>query len=542
MDYHALNSEDSQSSCDKNRPEDPETPTSTTDFVRSKQPTWKIVVLLALPVLLQQFLVLVVMMSDSFLAGNYQAVTPKDQAKALGQRILATTRLGVGTAGGDVLGTVVSAEASWHYAESIVSEQAAFLAAQTTASYLTWFLSSYTILVTVGSTALVARSKGGLDMPAAVHFTNQSILLAVVFGLVASIVGLLLIDDVIWLLQLRGASAQFAVAYMRPQLMLLVFQVIELGGIACLVGAGDTRTGMWVGILVAVVNVPLSWGLCLGLGPLPQMGIVGISMGTAISHLIGGVVVLAVLISGRFGLFLQWKLLIPNFAMILRLLRISVPAGIDSISVNLGQFWFLSIVIQLGVVAGCAHGFAIRWEALAFLSGNAFGIAAMTLVGQNLGAKQPEQAAKSGWIAFAIGGTWMTFMGALFFTFAWPMFYLFCPYPYQQPIVEAGVPVLRLVAFAMPWLASSIILTNALRGAGDTAIPVLFTWAGFLLVRIPLAYWFTMQEISLGPLGVVEGWDLGLFGAWLAMFADLVIRGILFLARFASGAWKRIKV
>jgi Na+-driven multidrug efflux pump len=110
------------------------------------------------------------------------------------------------------------------------------------------------------------------------------------------------------------------------------------------------------------------------------------------------------------------------------------------------------------------------------------------------------------------------------------MFRLFCPRPEQRPIIDAGVPVLRLVAWAMPALASCIIFTGALRGAGDTRIPVLFTWLGFFGVRIPLAYWFT------GSLG----W--GLLGAWWAMFADLIVRGVALFIRFASGSWKTIRV
>ena len=125
----------------------------------------------------------------------------------------------------------------------------------------------------------------------------------------------------------------------------------------------------------------------------------------------------------------------------------------------------------------------------------------------------------------------MTLMAALFFTLAYPMFRLFCPHPEQAPVVEVGVPVLRLVAFAMPALASTIVFTAALRGAGDTRVPVLFTWVGFLVVRIPLAYLLTAPALGLG-----------LFGAWLAMAADLWVRGAFFLARFAGGRWKRARV
>jgi Na+-driven multidrug efflux pump len=91
--------------------------------------------------------------------------------------------------------------------------------------------------------------------------------------------------------------------------------------------------------------------------------------------------------------------------------------------------------------------------------------------------------------------------------------------------------VLRLVAFAMPMLAATIVFTGALRGAGDTRVPVLFTWVGFFAVRIPLAYLLT------GPLV-----GLGLLGAWLAMFADLLVRGPFFVARFLGGRWQRMRV
>jgi len=158
-------------------------------------------------------------------------------------------------------------------------------------------------------------------------------------------------------------------------------------------------------------------------------------------------------------------------------------------------------------------------------------------VGQNLGARRPDQARKAGWMALALGTVIMSLMGLVFFVLAEPMFRLFCPQPDQAPIIAAGVPVLQLIAFAMPPLACTIIFTNALRGAGDTRVPVLFTWIGFFVVRIPLAYWLT--QATFGPW---TGLDLGLFGAWLAMFADLLVRGIFFLLRFARGKWQRIKV
>jgi putative MATE family efflux protein len=450
-------------------------------------------------VLAQQGLVLAVTLSDSFLAGNFRPPNPE--------------------------------------------QHVSYQAAQTTANYLSWFISSYTIIVSVGSTALVARFVGAADHAGAVRVTNQSILLAVALGFLGPLmVGLGGLPPLLASLQLRGDTAEFAAEYLRPLFALLLFQVIEAAGIACLVGAGDTRTGLWVRLFVAVINLPLAWGLCFGMGPLPELGFVGIATGTAISHVLGATAVLLLLIRGRSGLYLRPRLLRPDTALLRRLLWVSVPAGIDSLSTVAGQLWFLSLVNRLGDVASSAHGIALRWESLAYLSGGAFGTAAMTLVGQYLGARRPAQASHSGWVAFGVGGGVMCLMGALFFGLARPMFHAFCPGPEQRSIIEAGVPLLRLVAFAMPALACTVILTSALRGAGDTRVPVLFTWLGFLGVRIPLTYWLCLDRLDLGLLGSWTGWKLGLIGAWVAMFADLHVRGALVLWRFASGRWRRIQV
>ncbi len=460
--------------------------------------TWRLVIVLSIPALAQQGLAFSVLLSDRWLAAHLRVETA----------------------------------------------QSAVQAAQTTAHYLAWFISCYNILVTVGSTALVARAIGAGDRKLAIAATHQSLILAVIMGVLATTWALL--GGIHWmvdLLQLRGEAATYAVAYLMPLFGLLVFQTIEVAGIACLVGAGDTRTGLWVTTGVAILNVPLAWCFGWGIGPFPNLGFVGIAVGTALSHVLGGIVVLIFLMRGRSGLTLELSQLRPRTDLLYRLLRISVPAGFDSLSIVAGQFWFLGIVNTLGNDASSAHGIALLWEGLGYLSGAAFGTAAMTLVGQNLGARRPDHAARAGWMAFALGCGVMSLMGLLFFAFAPPMFAVFTR---EESIITAGVPALRLIAFAMPPLASTIVFTSALRGAGDTRVPVIFTWVGFFAVRIPLAYYLSLETISFQlpvlftshEFGPWQGQGLGLVGCWMAMSADLIIRGIFFLGRFVRGAWK----
>jgi putative MATE family efflux protein len=502
-------------------------------------PAWRHVIHLAWPVLAQQLLILSVTLSDAFLAGHFQPVPPGERAIAASRYLMAIAYTAPSPSGIGV-GNLVAADSSWAMGQQIMSRHVAYQAAQTTAHYLSWFITSYSILVSVGSAALVARMVGAGDWKAAIHVTNQSIVLAAIFGIAGSIAGLIGVDYLVRVLQLQGDAARFAAAYLRPLFWFLTLEIIEAAGIACLVGAGDTRTGFWILGGVAVLNLPMAWCLFHGIGSFGGYGFEGIALGTAISEALGGLAAVCVLTRGRAGLHLRLSLMVPDLHWIRRLLRISVPAGMDSLSLVLGQFWFLSIVNGLGDVAAGAHGIAIRWEALGYLSGAAFGTAAMTLVGQNLGAGNPRRAARSGWTAWLMGAGVMTTMGAIFYTLAPLMFKLFCPGPDQESIVLAGVPVLRLVAFAMPPLACCIVFTYALRGAGDTRVPMLITWLGFLGLRIPLAYLLT-DGVQL-PFVHIAGFGLGLIGAWIAMFVDIVARGACFVLRFTTGGWQRVEV
>lgn len=415
------------------------------------------------------------------------------------------------------------------------AERADYLSALTTAGYLYWCISSYTVLVSVGATALVARFVGGGDWSSARRATGQAVLLGIAFGLFASLAALFGLRSLIGLIGPSGLAGEHCLAFLTPLAALLVFQITESACVACLVGAGDTRSGLYVLGGVAILNVPLAWGLCFG----TELGFVGIALGTAISHLIGCLVVVTLLVRGRSGLKLTLPNLKPQLALLRRMLRVSVPAAVDSLSVAASQLWFLSLVNALPTASSAAHGIAIRVEALGFLAGAAFGTAAMSLVGRNLGARDPHQAARCGWAAFGLGCAAMTGMGILYFALA-PAFYRF--FGGDPEVVAAGVPVLRLIAFAMPALAGQIVFLSALRGAGDTRVPVLLNWVGFLGVRIPLAYLLTRREVNLGLLGTVTGFDMGLFGAWIAMVADIWLRGILFVARFAIGKWKKVEV
>lgn len=408
------------------------------------------------------------------------------------------------------------------------------LAAVTVASYLLWFLGSLLTVVSVGATALVARSVGANRRDEAVRITQQAITMGLTVGTLALAVGWACAPGLIRLLSLTGLAAEVAVVFLRIVLSITPLLACTTVGIACLRGAGDTRTGMWVMVVVNLVNIALSWTLVRGVGPIPSYGFAGVAAGTAIGEGLGGLIVLAVLARGRSGLRLAWAGAWPVWGEIARILRISVPAAGESLTNVVCQLWFLSLINRLGSVATAAHGVAIRCEAIAFLTVTAFAVAASTLTGQYLGAGRPDLAGRAARASWMMGTLVLSALGALLYTQAGPMFGLFLG-GRQPEVSEVGVPVLRIVAFAMPALATINVLSGALRGAGDTRWPWAFVLVGYLGVRLPLTYLFC-NPTHAGGLG----W--GLRGAWIAMLVDLCVRGTLLAGRFLQGGWRTARV
>ena len=409
-----------------------------------------------------------------------------------------------------------------------------YLAGVTVASYLLWVVGSLLTIVSVGATALVARMTGAGDRPSAARVCQQAVGLAILLGTLILIVGGLAAPAIVRAMNLEGVAADSAALFLRIVLIVTPLLACTAAGVACLRGAGDTRTGMWVMILVNLINVSMSWALVRGFGPLPRLGFAGIAAGTACAEGVGGLVVLAILVRGRSGLFLMWKGLIPQRADVARLMRISLPAAGESLTNSGCQLWFLSLINRLGPTATAAHGVAIRSEALSFLTAIAFAVAASTLTGQYLGARRPDLARRAAEIAWGMALAVLAAIGVWLYAGAEGFFGVFLGG--DKPEVSAvGVPVLRIVAFAMPALATINVLNGALRGAGDTRWPWAIVVFGYLAVRIPLTYWL-VTPIDEGGLG----W--GLRGAWIAMLADLCTRGVLVAVRFLQGGWIHARV
>lgn len=442
-----------------------------------------------------------------------------------------------------VLGLAVGLSDRWiaGHAGAEASQQLALQAAQTTCFALSWMVGTIGVLAAAGVSAIVARETGRGDPVGPARALHQGLLVALVAGVCGAAVGWVWLDALLAALQLDGPAGRLGGEFLAVTFALLPINLVGSTAVAALAAAGDTRTPLRVALGTTLVNVPLAWIGFHGMWGRPGLGFVGIAWGTGIAQALGTLVVLWCLARGRVGLWLAPRGFWPDAGMIGRILRISVPATVESLSMVAGQLLFLAAVNGLGDAARAGHGIALGWESVAETLGLACAVAAGPLVGQNLGAGRPDDARRCGVATLGLAAVGMSLAGVGLHVFAVPLFEFYCPGASQQAIVAVGVPVLRLAAFSMPALAACHVLGAALRGAGDTRFPLLATWLGFFLVRLPLTWWLSRSDLA-APWGHVPGWGLGLYGCWMAMQIDLWLRGGLLLARFLRGRWQSVRV
>ena len=379
--------------------------------------------------------------------------------------------------------------------------------------------------VGTGATALTARMIGAEDMKGANRVVGQSVMIAFACGLFSAICLVAFAEPAMKLMGATGESLIQGTLYLRIISAAFPISAMIFVGGACMRGAGDTRTPLLVMAAVNVVNITVAWTLVEGLGPFPALGVEGAAYGSAAGRIVGGLLVFALLLKGRAGLRLRWRGL--DREIIWRILRVGLPASLDQLIFRFGMLVWVRIVASLGTVAYAAHQIALNGESISFMPGWGFAVAATTLVGQGLGARNHERAEKDAMLAFGISAVFMSVMGVVFFFFAPQIMSLFTDEP---EVIAMGTMPLRLIGLVQPFLAAMMVFAGSLRGAGDTLTPMLVNGASVWLLRIPLS------------LVVTEWFGWGLTGVWVVMALDLTLRGIVLFWQFRGGRWKTVEV
>ena len=417
-----------------------------------------------------------------------------------------------------------------------------YKAAMTLAMYALWVTPSLFSAVAIGTTALTARFIGAGEPDRARHVLHQSLLVGGLLSVLVTAGVLAWSEDFVAAMNYRDDAAARAIEYLAILAVVVPAIMFEQVVIAGLRGAGDTVSGLVAKVGVNVVNAIVSAGCVVGWGLFPQIGWRGLALGAASGHVVGALILLVILLRGRAGLRLRLSDFRPDRDLIRRLLRVGLPGGFDVLAVVACHLAYLAIISRLGPLAAGGHGLGVQLESLVYSAGAAFYVAAATLTGQFLGAGDPQRAAQAvrttGLIAivyYSVAGLGLFFGGHLltgFFTG-----------PEDAGTAMLAADYLRIVSFSLPSLAIVMVLTGALRGAGDTRWPVMMTFVGLVFVRVCGACFLAWPEVPLFATGIVlPGLDLNVYGAWYAMVADVVLRSVLFVARFAQGGWKRVKV
>jgi putative MATE family efflux protein len=378
----------------------------------------------------------------------------------------------------------------------------------------------------MATTAMVARRMGEKNEKGAARAAVQSIVIGVAFSVVLGAAGAIYAPD---LLGLMGASPDTVAAgatYTRVLYAGMVTVLLLFLNNAIYRGAGDATTAMRALWIANGINVVIDPCLIFGLGPFPEMGLVGAAIGTNIGR---GAGVLYQLWGFRRGtrLRIERKDLSIDGSVIKSLLRLSA-GGVGQLLVATGSYVVL-IRLLAGFGSAVLAGYVVAIRVVIFIILPAWGLsnAAATLVGQNLGANKPDRAERAVWLT----GTWnmgfMALVTLLLVAFARPIVELFTTDPAASPV---GVEALTIISYGYVFYAWGMVMMQAFNGAGDTGTPTRTNIICFWLFEIPLAY------LLAGPAG------MGPTGVFWAISLSYSLSAVIGMLLFRQGKWKLKKV
>lgn len=405
-----------------------------------------------------------------------------------------------------------------------------YLAAITIVSYIYWLVECFSYFASIGAQTLISQYTGAGKVIEANKTLQQSLLIAFITGLLLSVV-VVNATNYLYMLTPVSTTQELVADYLR--IISISYPFMMMLQVCCTAMQASARTlpAMGVMLLANVINIVCSWTLAVKFKETPLFSWNSIAAGTSISLIIACLVAIYCLRKGVGNLYLLYELPKLDLTQIRHILRIGIPGACNWILMTVGNLWHLTIISKLGNTAVAAHGVVVWCESLSWLISNAFSIAAATLIGQSLGANRPDTAKKYGWLALKVGVVVTSIMGVVFFTCSHVLMQMFLGIEHKEVFTQ-GQQVLQLIAFAQPISAAAIILTWGLEGgAGDTKFALMSNLACMLLVEIPLAYFLTGTWFNLG-----------LFGAYLALLISHYIKGGIAIQRFSSNAWIKVQI
>lgn len=387
---------------------------------------------------------------------------------------------------------------------------------------------SIAVGMSMAATATVARRIGEKNKEGAASAAVQSIWVGLALILVLSAVGIYFAEDILRLMGAEDQTVSMGVPYTRIMMgsSTVIMLLFLINGIFR--GAGDASIAMRSLMLANGCNVVLCPLLINGLGPIPAFGVTGAAMATAIGRSIGVFYQLYHLFNGKSVVQLTKASLKAEWDVMKSLIGIAWPATFQFIIASCSWIFLAQLVAQTGH-SDASAGYQTAIRILLFFLLPAWGIsnAAATLVGQSLGAKEPERAEKAVLQTAKYNAVFMLFISVLFLLLADTIVGFF---PVKGEVHNIAVKALRIMSSGYVFYGVGMVLVNAFNGAGDTKTPTVINVFCFWLFQIPLAY-LLAKYFDWGPTGVFVAIPV----------SETLITATAFVL-FKKGKWKLVKV
>jgi len=399
------------------------------------------------------------------------------------------------------------------------------VAAVTTGHRVFFLVQAILMGVSVAATAMIARSWGAQQVKQAEHVTWTSMAMGIALAALLSIPVLLVPEAIAGLFGLDEETTRLAASFIFWLGLFNVFAAINMMLGTALRATGDVITPLCFLIFSSLLNVVFAYMLAFGTGPLPEMGVAGVSLGGSFGSALITIVFTAVWWRGKFNIKPS-KVAAIDWASARQLVSIGAPSVIEQGIVQLAFLAFFAIVAQYGTEAYAAYGIGISLVAFSIVIGFGFGIATATLVGQQLGAGQPEQAMQAVSRSLRMALAAMTLLSILLAWFAEDLARFMIGDP---DVIHLTVTFIYMIAVAQPLMACEFAIGGALRGAGDTRFPLIATFCGIILGRLIPALCFLWLGLSV-------------YWIFAVMILDYSIKAALLLYRYRSRKWLNVKI
>jgi len=381
--------------------------------------------------------------------------------------------------------------------------------------------------ISIAATATVARRIGEKEPEAASHAGAQAILLglaiALAFGIPAGLFAPQLLTFMSGAPEIAAYGAHFTriMFFMIPSIvMLFLFNAIFRG-------AGDAALAMralWIGNAINLVLDPL---FIFGLGPIPALGVTGAAIATSTGRTVAALYGLWNLLGGQGAIHIARRHFALDLPLMKQFIRLAAPATIQYLVPTASWVGLMRIVATFGSVAVAGYTIAIRIIIFSILPAWGLSNAAATLVGQNLGAKQPQRAERSILLCGFSNMVFLVSLGLIFITTAEPLIAQFTTEP---AVAQVAISCLRMFSYGYAFYGWGMVLVQSFNGAGDTRTPTLVNFACYWLCQLPLA--FTLAR----------GFNFGPQGAFAAVpIAEFLLAATSYVI-YKRGAWKLVKV